>query len=149
MKIVMQRVSEASVRVEGQVVGAIGNGLLLLVGMGADDDEKSMRTMAGKIVNLRIFEDSEGKMNLSVLDIAGSILAVSQFTLFADCRKGRRPSFIGAAPADMARQTFEQFVTLLKETGVSVETGQFQAMMDVALHNQGPVTIILDSADLA
>jgi D-tyrosyl-tRNA(Tyr) deacylase len=148
MKVILQRVKEARVTVEGEVVGAIESGLLLLVGMAAGDAEPVMRLMAGKIANLRIFEDDQGKMNLSVLDTGGSALAVSQFTLFADCRKGRRPSFTGAAPAEEARVSFEQFVTILRETGLPVETGKFQAMMDVSLINAGPVTIILDSNEL-
>lgn len=148
MKAILQRVSQASVTVDGEAVGSIGAGLLLLAGMAATDDEKTMRTVASKIVNLRIFEDTDGKMNHSLLETGGSILAVSQFTLFADCRKGRRPSYTGAAPADKARQLFEQFLAILRETGVPVETGRFQAMMDVTLTNAGPVTIVLDSADL-
>lgn len=149
MRVILQRVTEASVKVCDEIVGAIGPGLLLLGGMAADDDEKAMRTMANKILNLRIFEDDQGKMNLSLLDTGGSILAVSQFTLFADCRKGRRPSYTGAAPADQARVLFDQFVEILRETGVPVETGRFQTMMDVSLTNTGPVTIIIDSNELA
>jgi len=148
MKIVLQRVSGASVTVDGAEVGSIDKGLLLLVGMAAGDDDSIMRAMASKVVNLRIFEDANEKMNLSVLDIGGSVLAVSQFTLFADCRKGRRPSFIGAAPAEEARSSFERFVEKLRQTGVPVETGVFQAMMDVQLNNWGPVTIVLDSAEI-
>ncbi len=149
MKVILQRVSHATVKVDEKLVGKIGPGLLLLGGMAADDNEKSMRTMAAKVVNLRIFEDEAGKMNLSVLETGGSILAVSQFTLFADCRKGRRPSYSGAAPAEQARELFEEFVRILRETGVPVETGRFQAMMDVSLTNAGPVTIVLDSGDFA
>lgn len=149
MKVILQRVKQASVTVAGEPIGAIGKGLLLLVGMAPGDSENSMQVMASKIVNLRIFDDDDGRMNLSLLDDGGSLLAVSQFTLFADCRKGRRPSYSGAAPAEHARQLFEQFVEVLKATGVPVQIGQFQAMMDVSLTNSGPVTIILDSADLA
>lgn len=149
MKVVIQRVTEASVTVDTETVGAIGPGLLLLVGIAPGDTEAVMRAVASKITNLRIFEDAEGRMNLSLLDTGGSILAVSQFTLFADCRKGRRPSFTGAAPAEQARQGFDRFVEILRETGAAVETGQFQAMMDVKLVNAGPVTIILDSDDLS
>lgn len=148
MKVIIQRVSRASVHVGDELVASIGNGLMLLVGMAAEDDDKIMRAMAAKIVNLRIFEDADEKMNLSLLDTGGSILAVSQFTLFADCRKGRRPSYIGAAPAEVARDLFEQFVGILRETGATVETGRFQAMMDVSLVNRGPVTIALDSSEI-
>lgn len=149
MKFVIQRVTEASVTVDTETVGAIGPGLLLLVGIAPGDTDAVMQAVAAKITNLRIFEDAEGRMNLSLLDTGGAILAVSQFTLFADCRKGRRPSFTGAAPAEQARKGFDQFVEILRETGVTVETGQFQAMMDVKLVNAGPVTIILDSDDLS
>jgi D-tyrosyl-tRNA(Tyr) deacylase len=145
VKVVLQRVTESSVSVDGELVGSIGLGLLLLVGMAPGDDEKIMRAMAGKITTLRIFDDASGKMNLSLLEAGGGVLAVSQFTLFADCRKGRRPSYSGAAPAEEARGLFEQFVHTLKDTGARVETGRFQAMMDVHLHNWGPVTIVLDS----
>ncbi len=148
MKIVLQRVTQAAVTVDGKTVGSIDKGMLLLVGMAAGDDDKCMQAMAAKLTNLRIFDDADGKMNLSLLDTGGAILAVSQFTLFADCRKGRRPSYMGAAPADEARSLFEQFVQILKQTGAPVETGQFQAMMDVQLNNWGPVTIILDSRDV-
>lgn len=149
MKVVLQRVREAAVSVGGETVGSIGAGFLALVGMADSDDEKIMRAMANKMVNLRIMEDAEGRMNLSLLDTGGSVLAVSQFTLFADCRKGRRPSYSGAANAERARVLFNQFVQVVRETGVPVETGKFQAMMDVALVNSGPVTIILDSNELA
>lgn len=148
MRIILQRVSRASVTVDGQSVGTIGPGFVALVGMAVGDNEKIMRAMVSKIVNLRILDDADGKMNLSLLDTGGSILAVSQFTLFADCRKGRRPSYSGAASADQARILFDQFLAILKETGITVETGQFQAMMDVSLVNSGPVTIILDTAEL-
>ncbi len=148
MKIVIQRVREASVSVEGAGVGAIGGGLLLLVGIAADDDGAKLEMMADKVVNLRIFEDDAGKMNRSVLDTGGGILAVSQFTLFADCRKGRRPNFMGAAPAAVASALFDDFVARLRARCPRVETGVFQAMMEVRLTNRGPVTIVLDSADL-
>ena len=149
MRVILQRVSRASVSVDGEIVGAIGSGLLLLVAIAAEDTSNTLRQMATKVLGLRIFEDADGKMNLSVQETGGSLLAVSQFTLFADCRKGRRPSFVGAAPAEVARKGFEDFVAILKESGVAVETGRFQAMMDVELVNAGPVTIILDSNDLA
>lgn len=145
MKIVIQRVLHAQVAVEQEIVGKIGPGLLLLVGIAAHDTEKTLRAMADKIVNLRIFSDDEGRMNLSLKETGGSLLAVSQFTLYADCKKGRRPSYVGAAPPDVARETFHLFTKILKETGVPVETGQFQASMEVSLTNDGPVTIILDS----
>lgn len=145
MKVVLQRVDWAEVKVEGDVVGKIGPGLLALVGLGHDDTSDDLAWIAKKVVHLRIFSDEEGKMNRSVLDIQGGILAVSQFTLYADCRKGRRPSFVQAMHPDRANPMFEAFVSLLKEYGVPVETGVFAADMDVSLCNQGPVTIVLDS----
>lgn len=148
MKVVLQRVREASVTVDGQVVGSIGEGLLVLAGMAPDDTEDILDLMAQKIVNLRIFEDDAGKMNRSLLEVGGALLVVSQFTLFADCRKGRRPSFVGAAPPQLASSLFDRFVDKLRALGPRVETGIFQAMMEVRLCNWGPVTIILDSADL-
>jgi D-tyrosyl-tRNA(Tyr) deacylase len=148
VKVVIQRVTSARVKVDEDVVGAIDSGLLLLIGMAPDDDNGVLRTMANKIVNLRIFQDEAGKMNLSLLETGGAILAVSQFTLFADCRKGRRPSYIGAAPPDQARESFESFVNVLRGTGVQVETGRFQATMQVELVNDGPVTILLNSEEL-
>jgi D-tyrosyl-tRNA(Tyr) deacylase len=148
MRAVLQRVREASVTVDGQLVGAIGEGLLVLAGMAPADDETVLAAMAQKIVNLRIFEDDERRMNRSLLDVGGALLVVSQFTLFADCRKGRRPSFVGAAPPELASQLFDRFVALLRGLCPHVETGVFQAMMEVRLCNWGPVTIVLDSADL-
>ena len=129
-------------------MGAITDGLLALVGIAADDTEAVMRSMIAKMINLRIFEDAAGKMNLSLQDTGGSLLLVSQFTLYADCRKGRRPSYTNAAPPDAARQMFERLVELARLTGVQVATGQFQATMEVSLVNRGPVTIILDSHEL-
>lgn len=149
MKVILQRVREASVTVDGRIVGHIGEGLLLLGGIAADDAEASLRKMADKVINLRIFEDEAGKMNRSLLDMGGAILAVSQFTLFADCRKGRRPNFMGAAPPEQARQLFDQFVQILRERVAIVHTGVFQAMMEVRLNNWGPVTISLDTAELS
>jgi D-aminoacyl-tRNA deacylase len=149
MKAVLQRVREASVTVDREVVGRIGEGFLVLAGIAAGDDAAALTAMANKIVNLRVFEDDAGKMNRSLLEIGGSLLVVSQFTLFADCRKGRRPSFMGAAPPDVASAMFDQFVGMLRALGPTVETGVFQAMMEVRLNNWGPVTIMLDSADLA
>ena len=149
MRIVLQRVREASVTVDGVITGQIGEGLLVLAGFGAEDSDAVMRRMTDKIINLRIFEDEAGRMNRSLVDIGGGLLAVSQFTLYADCRKGRRPSFTGAAsPADAA-SLYDRFVDILRETGLHVQTGVFQAMMEVRLNNWGPVTITLDSADLA
>lgn len=148
MKVVLQRVHEASVTVDGQVVGAIGKGLLVLAGIAPGDTEPVLRTMADKIVHLRIFEDDAGKMNRSLSETGGELLVVSQFTLFADCRKGRRPSFVGAAPPEFAARQFARFVEVLRALGPRVETGIFQAMMEVRLVNWGPVTIVLDSDEL-
>lgn len=147
MRILLQRVREAQVDVEGETVGRIGRGLLLLVGIGAEDAPAILEPMAQKIANLRIFGDAEGKMNLSLVDVGGEILAVSQFTLHADCRKGRRPSFVRAAPPEAALKLFDDFVAALRRLGIKVETGRFGAMMDVRLVNEGPVTIWLDSAE--
>lgn len=148
MRIVLQRVTRAEVKVNGETVGRIGPGFLVLTGIGREDTEKDYRFIAEKIVNLRVFEDHEGKMNRSLLDMEGELLVVSQFTLFADCRKGRRPSFISAAPPDKASSDFERFVSILGEHHVKVETGVFGAMMDVELINSGPVTILLDSTEM-
>ena len=148
MKVVIQRVTEASVTVDTETVGAIGPGLLLLVGIAPGDTDAVMQAVAAKITNLRIFEDAEGRMNLSLLETGGAILAVSQFTLFADCRKGRRPSFTSAAPPEQASRLFSRFVEILREQVARVETGVFQAMMEVRLNNWGPVTILLDSREL-
>jgi D-aminoacyl-tRNA deacylase len=145
MKVVLQRVSEAKVTVEGVVVGQIGAGLMLLVGVGQEDGEQDLVWMADKLAGLRIFEDNDGKMNLSVEDVGGAILSISQFTLYGDCRKGKRPNFMAAARPDIAQSIYDQFNERLRERGLSVETGRFGAMMDVALVNDGPVTLILDS----
>lgn len=145
MKIVLQRVSEAGVTVNGQTIGRIGLGLVLLVGIGHDDTESQTRYLAGKCLHLRIFEDEQGKMNRSVLEVAGEILAISQFTLYGDTRKGRRPSFTEAAPPDKAEPLYEHFVAILRESGLRVETGRFGARMSVKIHNDGPVTMILES----
>lgn len=131
--------------VDGEVVGRIGEGVLVLLGAGKDDTEEDAEYLAEKILTLRIFEDSEGKMNLSVTDTGGEILVVSQFTLYGDCRKGRRPSFDKAAPPGEAERLYELFVRKLRERGAKVETGRFRAMMDVHLVNRGPVTLMLDS----
>ncbi len=152
MRVLLQRVSEAAVSVGGREVGRIGRGYLLLVGIGAedaDDDGAALGPMAEKILGLRIMTDGEGKMNRSLGEAGGEILAVSQFTLHADCRRGRRPSFTRAAPPAVARELFDQFVARLGREGVRVATGEFGAMMQVSLVNDGPVTIWLDSAELS
>ena len=145
MRVVLQRVSHASVTVEEKVIGKIQRGFLLLVGVTHDDAMEDMEYLVRKIVQMRIFEDEEGKLNRSIQDIGGEILSVSQFTLYADTKKGNRPSFSKAAPGDVALEMFEQFNGLLRETGIPVETGQFGANMKVELLNDGPVTILLDS----
>ena len=145
MRAVVQRVSQASVEVDGETVGRIGDGLLVLVGTARGDAAEDARTLAEKVVNLRIFEDLQGKMNLSVLDVSGGVLAVSQFTLLGDCRKGRRPSFVEAMEPREAERLFEGFVERVSELGPEVETGRFGAMMEVNLTNNGPVTLMLDS----
>ena len=145
MRVVLQRVSHASVTVEEKVIGKIQRGFLLLVGVTRDDAMEDMEYLVRKIVQMRIFEDEEGKLNRSIQDIGGEILSVSQFTLYADTKKGNRPSFSKAAPGDVALEMFEQFNGLLRDTGIPVETGQFGADMKVELLNDGPVTILLDS----
>lgn len=145
MRSVVQRVTRASVRVEGEAVGKIGAGLLILFGVGEKDGPGDLDWIVDKIVGLRIFEDEEGKMNRSVQDASGEILMVSQFTLYGDCRKGKRPSFSTAAPPEQAKVLFEQAVEKIREYGIQVETGVFQAEMQVELVNDGPVTLLLDS----
>ena len=147
MKALLQRVTEASVSVGGEVVGKIGRGLVVFVGVADGDTEKYARYLAQKTVNLRIFSDAVGRFNLSALDIEGELLIVSQFTLLADTRKGRRPSFIEAAPPAQAEELFSQFVEQVRTTGLKVETGRFQQYMQVEIHNDGPVTILLDSKE--
>ena len=146
MRVVLQRVSRASVRVDGRVTGSIEAGFLVLAGFAPTDTEEQLAWMAEKILGLRVFGDAEGKMNLALADVGGAVLVVSQFTLYGDARKGRRPSFIDAAPPDVAIPLYDRFVALLKEKGgdVPVATGEFGAMMDVELVNDGPVTLILD-----
>ncbi|HET6229790.1 MAG TPA: D-aminoacyl-tRNA deacylase [Longimicrobiaceae bacterium] len=144
MRIVLQRVSRAKVTVDGRVTGQIGAGLLLLAGFTAADTEETLAWMADKVVGLRIFADEEGKMNRSVAENGGTLLVVSQFTLYGDARKGRRPSFVDAARPEVAIPLYERFIALLRGTGLQVETGEFGAMMDVELVNDGPVTLILE-----
>ncbi len=145
MRAVIQRVKRARVRTQEETVGEIGRGLLVLLGVGKDDSEDDARYIADKLSFLRIFEDSEGKMNFSVRDIGGSVLVVSQFTLFADCRKGRRPSFAEAGDPQHAERLYEYVIEILRRSGVPTSEGTFQAMMEVELINDGPVTIMLDS----
>jgi D-tyrosyl-tRNA(Tyr) deacylase len=145
MRAVVQRVSRAQVSVDGEVSGQIGLGLLVLLGVGRDDANSDAIYLAQKIVGLRVFEDDQGKMNLRVQEVGGSVLAVSQFTLYGDVRRGKRPSFDAAAPPEKARQLYEFFVEQIRAAGVRCETGRFQETMKVALVNEGPVTILLDS----
>ncbi len=145
MRAVIQRVKSASVTVDGELVSEIGAGLLIFIGIAHSDTEVELDYIANKVENLRIFEDSDGKMNCSLLDIGGSALVVSQFTLYGDCRKGRRPSFITAARPEVANELYEKFITTLEQLNVPTKGGTFQAMMDVQMINDGPVTILLDS----
>jgi D-tyrosyl-tRNA(Tyr) deacylase len=145
MRAVVQRVSRAQVAVNGEITGQIGLGLLVLLGVGRDDANADATYLVEKIAGLRVFEDAQGKMNLSVQDVGGSVLAVSQFTLYGDVRRGKRPSFDAAAPPEKARQLYEFFVEQIRATGLRCETGRFQEMMKVELVNEGPVTILLDS----
>jgi len=145
MRAVIQRVSGAQVSEQGTVLGSIGPGLLVLLGVCQEDSEKDASYLANKTLNLRVFEDPEEKMNLSVQDIQGELLIVSQFTLFGDCRKGNRPSFVDAASPEKATELYEHFLVLLRASGTPVFSGRFRAMMEVSLINQGPVTILLDS----
>lgn len=147
MKALLQRVNEASVSVTGEVVGRIDKGLVVFVGVADGDAEKDAQYLVQKTVNMRIFADEGGKFNLSALDIKGELLLVSQFTLLADTRKGRRPSFIEAAPPERAEGLFQYFVEQVRATGLKVETGRFQQYMQVEIYNDGPVTILLDSRD--
>jgi len=149
MRAVLQRVTKGKVTVEGRVTGEIGYGLAILLGVGANDAEQEVDLMANKIANLRIFADGEGKFNLSALDVKAEMLVVSQFTLYADCRKGRRPSFTDAARPEIASPLCDRFVEKLRAMGFKVETGEFQADMLVEIHNTGPVTIWLDTDDLS
>ena len=145
MRVVIQRVKSAQVSVDGQVFGKIGKGLLVLLGVGKGDGESDLSFLSSKIPDLRIFEDASGKFNRSLKEIDGEILVVSQFTLYGDCRKGRRPSFTEAEEPAAAKHLYERFISRLREQGLSVETGEFQAKMEVHLVNDGPVTLLLDS----
>ena len=144
MRAVVQRVKQSSVVVEGEKIAQIGVGVLVLLGVGKDDTEETAEWLADKIANLRIFEDDEGKLNRSLLDIGGEMLVVSQFTLYGDCRKGRRPSFVDAAAPDKATGLYRCFARRARALGVAVQTGRFRAMMEVSLINHGPVTLILE-----
>ena len=148
MKIVLQRVKEASVTIDGEIHGAIGKGYMILVGFNEEDNHEIIDRLVEKVIRLRVFEDENQKMNRSLLDVEGSILSISQFTLYADCRKGRRPSFINAAKPDISSPLYDYFNECLRNQGIRVETGIFGADMKCALINDGPVTIVLDSDEL-
>jgi D-aminoacyl-tRNA deacylase len=145
MRAVVQRVKKAKVTVDGQIIGEIGEGLAVLLGVGHEDHEKDITCLADKIISLRVFEDENEKMNLSLQDVGGELLVVSQFTLYGDCRKGRRPSYDKAARPEMAEKLYNDFVEYVRSRDIHVETGKFQAMMLVEFHNDGPVTLMLDS----
>lgn len=145
MRAVVQRVTEASVKVDGKIVGEIGNGLLVLLGVGDEDNEKDLEYLVDKITGLRIFEDENEKMNLSLMDVKGELLIISQFTLYGDARKGRRPSFTKSADPKIGEKYYEEFIERTKNMGIKTEKGIFGAHMDVSLINNGPVTILLDS----
>jgi D-tyrosyl-tRNA(Tyr) deacylase len=147
MRACIQRVSSARVTVDGETVGAIGRGLLVLLGVAASDGDDDLRWLVDKVIGLRVFDDAEGKMNLALADVGGELLVVSQFTLLGDCRKGRRPSFLAAAPPEMAERVYEQFVAAARAQGVRVATGRFRAHMMVELANDGPVTLVIDSGE--
>lgn len=147
MKAVVQRVSKAQVTVNGGVIGKIDQGLLVLLGVTHNDTEQDIETIINKLIHLRIFEDEQQKMNLSLLDVGGSILSVSQFTLYGDIRKGRRPSFVHAAEPEYANRLYEKFNERLRSYGIHVETGSFGAMMEVSLVNHGPVTFVIETVD--
>ncbi|NFG23604.1 D-tyrosyl-tRNA(Tyr) deacylase [Clostridium botulinum] len=146
MRAVVQRVTSSSVKVEDNIVGAIGKGLNVLIGISKSDTLEDLKYIRDKVINLRIFQDEKEKMNLSLLDIKGELLVISQFTLYGDCRKGRRPNFMDAKGGEEAKELYEEFLSLLKESNLKVETGEFGADMKVEINNDGPVTIILDSS---
>jgi D-aminoacyl-tRNA deacylase len=146
VRVVLQRVSRAAVRIDGQTVGAIGRGFVVLAGFAPPDGESALAWMADKIAGLRVFADADGKMNLALGDVGGAVLVISQFTLYGDASKGRRPSFVDAAPPLVAEALYDRFVAMLRERGLVVETGRFGAMMDVEFVNDGPVTLILERA---
>jgi D-tyrosyl-tRNA(Tyr) deacylase len=148
MRACIQRVSEAQVTVEGAVIGRIGRGLVVLLGVGQQDGEAEARWLAEKVVGLRIFEDDAGKMNRSLADVGGAMLVVSQFTLYGDCRRGRRPSFTSAAPPELAERLYEAFVAAVTAAGIEVATGQFREHMLVSLTNDGPVTLWIDTSEM-
>lgn len=145
MRAVVQRVKKSSVKVDGEIVGSIQNGLNVLVGICEDDTLDDLKYIVDKVINLRIFNDDSNKMNLSVKDIEGEILAISQFTLYGDCRKGRRPNFMNALGGNEAEKLYDKFIEMLRETGIEIATGVFGAHMEVEIQNDGPVTILLDS----
>lgn len=145
MRTVVQRVSEANVSVDGQIIGQIGKGLVVLLGIGLDDNERDIAYLADKIVNLRVFEDENDKMNISLMDIRGDLMIVSQFTLYGDCRKGKRPGYDKAARPEIAEKIYNDFVEYCKKYEINLATGKFQATMKVEIHNDGPVTLLLDS----
>ncbi|HUU49330.1 MAG TPA: D-aminoacyl-tRNA deacylase [Nitrospinota bacterium] len=145
MRAVVQRVKEAGVSVKGTLLGRMGKGVVVLLGIGQDDKEEDADYLLSKIINLRIFEDAQGKMNLSLKDVNGEMMVISQFTLYGDCRKGRRPSFIMAAEPSLAKKLYDYFINQGEKAGIKTVAGKFQAMMDVNLINEGPVTLILDS----
>lgn len=144
MKALIQRVKNASVTIEGEIYSSIGFGMFILLGVEKEDSSDNAQRLAEKLINLRVFDDENGKMNKSLLDVKGEILVVSQFTLMGDCKKGTRPSFDKAAPPDKANQLYEDFVKFISQYGLSVKTGKFQAMMDISLINQGPVTFMVE-----
>ncbi|MEM7827937.1 MAG: D-aminoacyl-tRNA deacylase [Candidatus Aenigmatarchaeota archaeon] len=145
MRAVLQRAKRAQVRVDGVVCGSIGKGLVVLIAIGREDGDEDINYMVSKILNLRIFEDDQGKMNLSLRDISGELLVVSQFTLYGDCRKGRRPNFFDAAPPDQALLMYRRFIDAIRKEGINPQEGEFQKMMELEIVNDGPVTILLDS----
>lgn len=145
MRACLQRVTEASVRVDGQTIGQIGRGLVVLLGVAQEDGQRDAHDLAQKIVGLRVFEDDAGKMNLALAEVGGALLVVSQFTLLGDCHKGRRPSFVAAAPPELAERLYESFVAAARSLGATVATGRFRAAMQVSLVNDGPVTLLLDT----